>query len=69
MAYGIIPDMTNEDVVCQNPCHHTDCAANREDFITSNKCRVCGEALITGDKFCYEPEHGKNTKSHHRCLI
>lgn len=69
MAYGIIPDYTSEDVLCQKPCKHIDCKAMREDFIENSKCRVCGEELKIGDAFCYEPEYGKYAKSHHRCLL
>lgn len=69
MAYGIIPDYKNEDVLCQEPCGHRDCAAMRIDFIVNNKCRICGEELVIGDAFCYEPEFGHDVKSHHRCLV
>lgn len=68
MAYGIIPDYKNEDLVCQGECQHIGCRAAREDFIRNNKCRVCGEELKIGDAFCYEPEYSKYTKSHRRCL-
>ncbi len=69
MAYGIIPDMTDEKVVCQKPCEHIDCKEMREDFISNNKCRVCKEELKAGQPFCYEPEFSKYTKSHWHCLV
>ena len=69
MGYGIIPNYKSEDVLCQSECKHLDCRATREDFISNNKCRICGKELKIGDAFCYETEHGKYTKSHHRCLI
>ena len=32
MGYYIVPDITNEAIVCQEPCQHRDCAANRKEW-------------------------------------
>jgi hypothetical protein len=68
MAFGIVPDIKNEDVVCQKPCKHTDCAAMREDFIDNGDCVICGKPLVCGQAYCYLPEHGKYAKAHFLCL-
>ncbi len=69
MGYGIVPDFRSEAVVCQKPCSHTDCAANREDWLQNGTCRVCKKQLEPGEAFYYEPEHGKYAKVHALCVM
>ena len=70
MAYGYIPNIKSEGVLCQEPCLHTDCAVMRKDFIAHNKCRICGEELKIDDPFSYDgptSEYGEYSKTHYRC--
>jgi len=66
MGYGIIPKM-GEPNICETPCDHRDCKANREDFIEHANCIVCGKPLLEGDSFYY---HGANKydKVHALCI-
>lgn len=57
MGYLIVPDIKNEEVVCQQPCNHKDCTANRRDFGLDSKCRICGMGFNAGDTFYYENTH------------
>ena len=68
MGYAIIPDLTTGKYMCLTPCDHTDCAANRKDFIDHADCKICGQPLKAGDKFCYV-EQGKNDKVHFACEL
>ena len=68
MGYGIIPDLTTGKYMCLEPCNHTDCAANRKDFIENNLCKICNKPLLAGDKFYYT-EQGKNDKVHFACEV
>lgn len=54
MGYGIVPNIYDENLVCQQPCEHKDCAANREQFGKQSKCRICGKGFVVGQKFYYE---------------
>ena len=60
MAWGIVPDIKDEKVVCQNPCEHRDCAANRKQWERAI-CHFCKKPLLPGEKFCFGdnnvPEH------------
>ena len=53
MGYYIVPDITNEAVVCQKPCQHEDCAANRKEW-TDAKCCDCGKPLKAGMAFYFK---------------
>ncbi|MBA7605057.1 hypothetical protein ES703_12186 [subsurface metagenome] len=53
MGWLIVPDITDERVVCQSPCNHRDCAVMREQWGES-KCRICGEGFKAGQRFYYE---------------
>jgi len=53
MAAGYVPDMKNEDIVCQSKCKHRDCAANRKQWI-DGKCRICNKGFLPGKRFYYE---------------
>ena len=66
MGYGYVPDMTDENLVCQKPCKHTDCAANRKDFVKHADCVICGKPLLAGQAFYYHGE-GKYDKAHAAC--
>ncbi len=68
MGYLIAPDLTTGEYMCLETCGHTDCAANRRDFIVDAKCRICGEMIQPGDKFCYT-EHGDTAKVHYACEL
>lgn len=66
MGYGVVPDLTTGKWMCLEPCKHTDCAANRRDFIENANCKICGKPLKAGDYFYYV-EHGKTDKVHRLC--
>lgn len=53
MGWLIVPDITDDRMVCQNPCDHRDCAANRKQW-GEGKCRICGEGFKAGQRFYYE---------------
>ncbi|MDP2729174.1 MAG: hypothetical protein Q8O55_01670 [Dehalococcoidales bacterium] len=53
MAYYVVPDITDEAVVCQQPCEHRDCKLNREEW-TSAKCDDCDKPLTAGKPFYYK---------------
>lgn len=52
MAIGYVPDIRDENFVCQKPCGHRDCAANRAEW-EDPTCHQCGRALKPGDAFQY----------------
>jgi len=52
MAWFVVPDTTDPDLVCQEPCDHTDCAATRR--FDSMRCRICGQGFEAGQRFYYE---------------
>ena len=68
MGYLIAPDIKDEDVLCQKPCTHSDCAAMRRDFIDNPNCKVCGKPIEIGQAFYYN-EQGKTDKVHYFCEI
>jgi len=53
MGYYIVPDITDEKVVCQKPCDHRDCKLNREEW-TDAKCDDCGKPLTAGMAFYFK---------------
>ena len=53
MAYGIVPPL-KEPYVCEQPCSHKDCAAQRR--LIASDCSVCGAHLEAGDRFYETPE-------------
>jgi len=60
MGYAIVPNIKDEAVVCQQPCQHKDCAANRAMW-TDAKCAICGLPMLPGQTFYFDdngkPEH------------
>jgi hypothetical protein len=66
MGYLIVPDLATGKWMCLEPCKHTDCAANRRDFINNANCKICGKPLLAGDYFYYV-EQGKTDKVHRLC--
>jgi len=63
MGWGIVPDIHDENLVCQQPCQHRYCALNRQEWGEA-KCRYCGKPLLAGE--AYYREDG-NVKIHFRC--
>ncbi|MDD5092814.1 MAG: hypothetical protein PHV74_00315 [Dehalococcoidia bacterium] len=55
MGYAFVPDIKDEKVVCQKPCQHRDCAANREMF--SKNCNICGKPMLAGQPFYLDDNH------------
>lgn len=53
MAAGIVPNIRDEAVVCQEPCSHHDCAVSRQDW-TGALCSKCGGPMMAGERFYYE---------------
>ncbi len=53
MGYYLVPDITDEAVVCQKPCLHKDCKANREEWANA-KCCDCGKSLTAGMPFYFK---------------
>ena len=68
MAYLRVPDITDEAVVCQGECDHTDCAAMRKQW-TDAKCVACGCPMEAGQPFFYDGEPGENKHIHMHCLM
>jgi len=64
MAYYIVPDIKDERVVCQEPCTHYDCKANREEW-TDAKCDDCGKPLLPGMAFYFKQT---GPMPPHRCV-
>ena len=52
MGYLLVPDLTDEKVVCQSPCSHFDCKATRLEW-TNAVCKDCGKPLQAGKAFYY----------------
>lgn len=53
MGWYIVPDLTDEQVVCQKPCAHKDCMANRAEW-TDAKCCDCSKPLTAGMAFYFK---------------
>lgn len=51
MAFGIMFDVKDPNIVCQNDCSHSDCAANRETANTP--CSHCNKLIKAGEKFVF----------------
>jgi len=64
MGYYIVPDINDETVVCQSPCKHTDCEANRKEW-TDAKCDDCGKLLTAGMPFYFK---ATSPKPLHQCV-
>lgn len=62
MGYGLIPDIKNEDVVCQQPCQHEDCEANRKMW-GSATCVTCSKPMEPGQAFYFD-DNGKPEHAH-----
>ena len=58
MGYGIVPDIKDENVVCQKPCEHKDCAANRDEWMLSY-CSYCKQPMLPGKNFFYDLVEGE----------
>jgi hypothetical protein len=68
MGYGIAPNIKDEKVVCQKPCHHLDCTAMREDWIANAKCIKCGKVIEPTECFYYTGnKNNKWEKEHTYC--
>lgn len=67
MGWGIVPDIKDENIVCQEPCTHRDCAANREQW-GEGTCRICGKGFEAGQRFYYETQDSRPTAVHADCL-
>lgn len=63
VGYLVVPDITNEEIVCQQPCQHRDCLANRAEW-TDAKCVTCGKKLKAGMLFYYTSVHS----TEHQCI-
>ena len=63
MGYGIVPNIKDEKIVCQGPCQHRDCAANREQF--TKNCNLCNKPMLPGDAFYYDDN---NNPQHAHCV-
>lgn len=59
MAAGTMFDITDEDVVCQTDCEHTDCADSRK--LATTPCNMCDKIIKAGERFFLddnrEPQH------------
>lgn len=55
MGYGYVPDVTDEKVVCQKLCVHTDCALTIKEWRNA-LCSLCGCPLLKGEAFYYEAD-------------
>lgn len=53
MAYSTLPAPGDDDATCPEPCKHLDCQANRR--VAEHVCRLCGEPIGFGVKFCLDP--------------
>ena len=47
MGWGIMPDVTDEKIVCQSSCKHSDCKYWRE---LDKTCEICGKEIEAGHK-------------------
>ncbi len=50
MGYLRVPDL--KALVCEGPCEHVDCKANREEW-ADQCCAICGKEFKKGDAFYY----------------
>lgn len=57
MGWGIVPNIKDERVVCQQPCEHRDCAASRKQW-GEGRCGICGKPFLAGEKFYYRDDGG-----------
>lgn len=59
MAAGTMFDVTDESIVCQRPCKHADCAADR--VLAATPCNMCGKKIEAGQRFFLDdldaPQH------------
>lgn len=63
MGYGFVPDLTDDNIVCQSDCSHGDCKMTRDQWENA-KCCLCGEPFKPNAPFYYES--GK--PAHARCV-
>ena len=64
MGYYIVPNIKDKKVVCQKPCEHRDCKANREEW-TNAKCDDCGKPLTASMPFYFKQT---TPKLLHQCV-
>lgn len=64
MGWGVMPDLSDDSVMCQAPCGHESCRAWRR---TKTTCDLCGEAVEAGDKF-YFADEDPDQCWHARCV-
>ncbi len=65
MGYEIVPDIKAEAVVCQQPCSHKDCEANRKTW-KNTICTLCGKPMLPGQAFYYDNDGKPN---HAGCVL
>ncbi len=58
MGYAVVPNIKDETIVCQKPCEHKDCAANRDEWMFS-KCTYCAMPMRAGENFYYDLDEGE----------
>lgn len=64
MGYSIVPNIRDNDVVCQVTCEHTDCLAILERWADAD-CAICGRPMEAGQKFYMNDE---NKPEHALCV-
>lgn len=63
MGYAVVPDITDESVVCQGGCQHTDCAQNRAEWGDA-KCAICGEPMLPGQAYYMHGDRNAQPRQH-----
>lgn len=59
MSYLVVPDITNGDIVCQDPCNHKDCQEMRLEW-TNSQCVTCGKPMRPGQNYNYHLQLGES---------
>ncbi len=64
MGYGFMPDITDEKVVCQKACEHTDCDYWRK---FNKNCTLCDKPILAGRAVFYSKTDPKRF-DHAHCV-
>lgn len=54
MVCFVVPDLSDPEVVCQQPCDHPRCAKLRK--FATRRCFVCGKGFEAGQRFYFDIE-------------
>jgi Zn-finger protein len=58
MGYSVVPNIKDEKVVCQKPCEHRDCHANKSEWMFS-VCTWCKMPMLPGQNYYYDLREGE----------